>query len=62
MSQWEQEIDRECKAQKKRWDGKVITTARQWSNNADGAAAVDTCSMDRVWSAVRDYYNTREWN
>jgi hypothetical protein len=62
MSQWEQEIDRECKAQKKRWNGKVITTARQWSNNADGAMAVPTYNNTQMWEAVRDYYNTREWN
>ena len=62
MSQWEQEIDRECKAQKKRWDGKVIATARQWSNNADGAMAVPTYNNTQMWEAVRDYYNTREWD
>ena len=33
MYDWDAEIRRENKAQKKRWDGKVITTAKQWNNN-----------------------------
>ena len=61
MYDWQAEIEREHKAQKKRWNGKVITTGRQWANNADGALAVSTYSEVKLWDAVRDYYDSREW-
>ena len=58
---WDADIREEQRAQKKRWDGKVITTGRQWANNADGALAVSTYSEVKLWDAVRDYYDSREW-
>lgn len=58
---WDADIRAEQRAQKKRWDGKVITTGRQWANNADGALAVSTYSEAKLWDAVRDYYDSREW-
>ena len=33
MYNWEEEINRECKAQTKRWNGKVISTGRQWTEH-----------------------------
>lgn len=58
---WDADIRAEQKEQKKRWNGKVITTGRQWANNADGALAVSTYSEAKLWDAVRDYYDSREW-
>ena len=58
---WDADIRAEQRAQKKRWDGKVITTGRQWANNADGALVVSTYSETKLWDAVRDYYDSREW-
>lgn len=58
---YEQELNRECREQRKRWNGKVISTSRQWNNNHNGSLEVGTCSMDSVWCAVRDYYQSREW-
>lgn len=58
---WEEEIKVECRAQKKRWNGKVITSSRQWTENANGARAVSCYSEAKVWEAVRDYYDSREW-
>ena len=62
MYNWEEEINKEAKAQKKRWNGKVITTGRQWTENADGAREPMGASYDKIWGAVRDYYDSREWN
>lgn len=61
MSYWEEEINAEVKAQKKRWNGKVITTANQWRFNDSGALAVATYEEEKIWDAVRDYYDSREW-
>lgn len=62
MMEWECELDREAKRDRKRWDGKVITTGRQWANNADGAREPDSSSFERIYEAVRDYYDSRDWN
>lgn len=62
MYDWQAEIEREYKVQKKRWNGKVITTSRQWTENADGAREPDNYSYDKIWDAVRDYRNSRQWN
>ena len=59
---WEEEIDREAKAQKKKWNGKVITTGRQWTENADGAIAPMETSFDKIWEAVNDYRQSKNWN
>lgn len=62
MPDWcEKEIQREHRAHKKRWNGKVIDTDRQWSNNADGSCAISSCSDSKIWDAVRDYYDSRQW-
>lgn len=62
MYDWQAEIEREHKTQKKRWNGKVITTGRQWAENADGAREPDNYSYDKIWDAVKDYQNSRQWN
>ena len=62
MYDWDAEIREENKAQKKRWNGKVITTSRQWTENASGAREPDCYSYDAIWDAVRDYQNSRQWN
>lgn len=62
MMEWEYELDREAKRDRKRWNGKVITTGRQWANNADGAREPDCSSFGRIYEAVRDYYDSRDWN
>ena len=61
MYEWQEELNRQAKAEKKRWDGKVITTAKQWNNNCAGAMEVPSCDMGKVWDAVRDYYDSRQW-
>lgn len=61
MYDYEEQINRECKARKKAWNGKVITTSKQWVNNDYGSRAVDSCEMSKVWDAVRDYYDSRQW-
>ena len=62
MYNWDYEINKEHKEQKKRWNGKVITTSRQWTENASGAREPDCYSYDAIWDAVRDYQNSRQWN
>ena len=62
MYDWQKELEEENKRQKKRWNGKVITTGRQWSNNADGSRATDSYTNSQIWDAVRDYRESREWN
>ena len=62
MMEWAYELDREAKRDRKRWDGKVITTGRQWANNADGAREPACSSFGRIYEAVRDYYDSRDWN
>ena len=57
---WDRDITQERRAEKKRWNGKVITTGRQWANNADGALAVASYSEAKLWDAVRDYYDSRQ--
>ena len=61
MFDYSVELDREIKAQNKRWNGKIIITGRQWSNNSYGSREVDNYSADKIWAAVRDYQNSREW-
>ena len=62
MYDWDAEIKAENKAAKKRWNGKVITTSKQWNFNADGAREVDSYETSKIWDAVRDYYDSRDWN
>lgn len=62
MYDWDYAIREESKAQKKRWNGKVITTGRQWTENANGAREVDNYESSRIWDAVRDYYDSRQWD
>ena len=62
MYDWQAELDKEIKAQKKRWSGKVITTSKQWNYNADGSREVTDYSTGKIWDAVRDYYDSRDWN
>ena len=62
MYNYEEEKKRECKAQAKRWNGKVISTSRQWTENAHGAIEPMATSYDKVYDAVRDYYTSREWD
>jgi len=62
MYDWDYEISKEAKAQKKRWNGKVITTAKQWACNADGAREPDNYETSKIWDAVRDYYDSRQWD
>ena len=62
MMEWEYELDREAKRDRQRWNSKVITTSKQWANNADGAREPDRSSFDRIYEAVRDYYDSRDWN
>ena len=62
MYDWDIEIKAECKEHQKRWNGKTITTSRQWTENAGGALEPVTSSFERIYDAVRDYYDTRDWN
>jgi hypothetical protein len=61
MYEWQEELNKEAKADKKRWNGKVITTGRQWANNAAGAIEPMESSFDKIYDAVRDYYDSRDW-
>jgi hypothetical protein len=62
MYDYDYEIRKEHKEQKKRWNGKVITTGRQWTENAHGALEPMGASYDKIWGAVRDYYDSRQWD
>lgn len=62
MYDWDAEINKEHKAAKKKWNRKVITTAKQWEYNADGAREVSNYSYDKIWNAVRDYQDSRQWD
>jgi len=62
MYDWQKELEEENKKQRKRWNGKVITTGRQWSNNADGSMAANSYDTSKIWDSVRDYRESREWN
>ena len=61
MYDYDYEIRQENKAQKKRWNGKVITTSKQWINNDYGALEPMSSSYEKIWDAVRDYYDSRQW-
>ena len=61
MYNWDYEINREIKAEKKRWNGKVITTSKQWLYNDAGSREVSNYSTEKIWDAVRDYYDSRQW-
>lgn len=55
MYSYEEEINRECKAQAKRWNGKVISTSRQWTENAYGAVeAMTRCMMQCVTTTLAE--------
>lgn len=58
---WDEEIKLERKAEKKRWNGKVITTGRQWAENADGAREPMETSFANIWDAVNDYRMSQKW-
>ena len=62
MMEWEYELDREAKRDRQHWNDKIITTSKQWTNNADGAREPGCSSFDRIYEAVRDYYNSRDCN
>ena len=62
MYDYDYEIRKEHKEQKKRWNGKVITTGRQWAENAHGALEPMSASYNKIWGAVRDYYDSRQWD
>lgn len=62
MYDWDYSIRQEHKAEKKRWNGKVITTGRQWAENADGAREPMSARYDRILDAMRDYQNSRQWD
>ncbi len=62
MYDWDADIRREHQAEKKRWNRKVITTAKQWEYNASGAREIDNYSTEKIWDAVRDYYDSRGWD
>ena len=62
MYDWDYEIKEEQRAAKKRWNGKVITTSRQWAENAHGAQEPMNASHERIWDAVRDYQDSRQWD
>lgn len=62
MYDWDYEIREEQKATKKRWNGKVITTGRQWAENAHGALEPMTASYEKIWDAVKDYQGSRQWD
>ena len=59
---WEYKLNEEAKRDKKRWNGKVITTSRQYTENAEGAREPDSSSFSRIYDAVRDYYDSRDWD
>lgn len=44
-------------APRKRWDGKVITTSRQWNENALGAIEPSTHNLEDIyanaWATIR---------
>lgn len=59
---WDNEIDRICKADKKAWDGKVITTAKQWLFHDGGSASVSQYSYSQIMDAYNESRSYDEWN
>lgn len=37
-------------------------SAREWVNKDWGSASCQTSSFNNIYSAVRDYYDSRQWN
>ena len=62
MCEWQEELNKTAKKEKKRWNGKVITTGNQWRFNADGAKEPESYTFEQIWDAVRDYQNSRQWD
>jgi hypothetical protein len=60
-STWQEQLDKDTKANKKRWNGKVITTGRQWNYNANGSSEIAYCSTEQVYWAVQEYRQSKEW-
>lgn len=48
------ELDRECRAQRERWNGKEITTSRQWIFNDHGSAEIAGSSLNGITYAVME--------
>lgn len=38
-----------------RWDGKKITTAKQWQFNDSGTVAPQICDESKLWGAIEEY-------
>lgn len=38
-----------------RWDGKKITTDKQWQFNDSGAIAPQVCDESKLWGAIEEY-------
>ena len=52
-----QNYDREIKKRNKPWNGKVITTSKQWNCNASGSCPIDNCSSNQIYEAIAEYKN-----
>ena len=58
---WQTRLDQDSKATKKRWNGKVITTSRQWNNNSNGSSEIYCGTIEQVRWAVEEYRRSKEW-
>jgi hypothetical protein len=58
---WDRDITQERRAEKKRWNGKVITTSNQWRFNDHGSSAVSDYSETKLWEAVAEHRENEAW-
>ena len=62
MYDYFEDLNRVARAEKKQWNGKVITTGRQWVNNDRGSKEVMSYSFGQIFDAYTDWQNSRSWN
>jgi hypothetical protein len=57
----ENKQNNEIKAKKKKWNGKVITTSKQWLHNDSGSREALNCSYRQILEAADEYINSSKW-
>ena len=62
MYNYDAEIQATCKKDKKAWNGKVITTSKQWLFNDFGSACVGNYSYSQILDSYAEYHrDCDEW-
>ena len=62
MYNYLEDLNKVARAEKKRWNGKVITTGKQCVNNDNGSKEVMSYSFDLIFDAYQDWQDSRRWN